>query len=93
MEPGPKDWLRIKEVFEAALPMAPDERRAYVVAACGADQALADRIGKLLATHYRSAVERRDVLLALFPAWVPDLDPLRADPRFPQLMQCFNARS
>jgi adenylate cyclase len=39
-----------------------------------------------------AAVEARDVLLALFQAWMPDLGPLRADPRFADLMQRFNAR-
>jgi TolB-like protein/tetratricopeptide (TPR) repeat protein len=39
-----------------------------------------------------AAVEARDVLLALVHAWVPDLEPLRADPRFANLMRRFNAR-
>jgi tetratricopeptide (TPR) repeat protein len=39
-----------------------------------------------------AAVEARDVLLALFHSWIPDLESLRADPRFTHLMQQFNAR-
>ena len=39
-----------------------------------------------------AAVEARDVLLAVFHAWVPDLEPVRADPRFADLMRQFNAR-
>jgi hypothetical protein len=37
-------------------------------------------------------VEGRDVLLGLFQLWIPDLDPLRADPRFARLVEQFNAR-
>src|SRR5262249_18457152 len=39
-----------------------------------------------------AAVEDRDVLLGLFQSWPPELEPLRADPRFTTLMQRFNAR-
>ncbi len=38
------------------------------------------------------AVEGRDVLLAVFQTWMFDLGSLRADPRFADLMQRFNAR-
>jgi Tfp pilus assembly protein PilF len=39
-----------------------------------------------------AAVEGRDVLLALFNAWIPDLEPLRTDPRFPRLIERLNSR-
>jgi hypothetical protein len=39
------------------------------------------------------AVEGRDVMLGLFHSWVPDLDPLRADPRFARLIDYFNTRT
>src|SRR5262249_18562939 len=45
---------RVREVFEAALPLPPEERRAYVVAACGPDQALAVHVEELLAAHDRA---------------------------------------
>ncbi|MCA1562381.1 MAG: protein kinase [Acidobacteria bacterium] len=54
MKPAPSDWPRVREVFEAALPLPPEQRRAYVVAACGADQALAGRVQELLAAHERA---------------------------------------
>jgi TolB-like protein/Tfp pilus assembly protein PilF len=60
----------------------------FVLAAC--ETALGDHEAAM--ASYLAAVENRDVSLALFPAWVPDLEPLRADPRFPLLMQRFNSR-
>lgn len=99
------NWVALRIVPTYAKAGRPDRARAiydellssrekeyvppFVLAACEA--ALGDHEAAM--ASYRSAVERRDVLLALFPAWVPDLDPLRADPRFLQLMQRFNARS
>jgi tetratricopeptide (TPR) repeat protein len=43
--------------------------------------------------HCREGVEGRDALMALFPPWQPDLEPLRSDPRFVALMEQFNSRS
>ena len=54
MEPPPGAWPRVREIFEAALPLPAEERRAYVIAACGADQALAGRVEDLLAAHERA---------------------------------------
>jgi eukaryotic-like serine/threonine-protein kinase len=51
MRPAASDWPRVRKVFEAALPLPPGERRAYVFAACGADRALAGRVEELLAAH------------------------------------------
>jgi tetratricopeptide (TPR) repeat protein len=39
-----------------------------------------------------AAVEGRDVLLGLFHSWMPDFEPVRADPRFAHLIERFNAR-
>jgi eukaryotic-like serine/threonine-protein kinase len=38
-----------------------------------------------------AAVDARDALLAIFHAWLPVLGPLRADPRFADVMHRFNA--
>jgi len=38
-----------------------------------------------------AAVDGRDVLLGLFQSWVPDIEPLRADPRFAELLRRFNS--
>jgi eukaryotic-like serine/threonine-protein kinase len=54
MSPAASDWPRVRKVFEAALPLPPGERRAYVFAACGADRALAGRVEELLAAHDRA---------------------------------------
>ena len=54
MEPTPGAWPRVREIFEAALPLPPQERRACVVGACGADLALAGRVEDLLAAHERA---------------------------------------
>ena len=54
VEPTPRAWPRVREIFEAALPLPPLERRAWVGEACGADQALAGRVHDLLAAHDRA---------------------------------------
>jgi eukaryotic-like serine/threonine-protein kinase len=42
---------------------------------------------------FGAAAEGRDSLMALMPAWVPDFEPLRADPRFGELIEQFNSRT
>ncbi len=54
MDPAPGAWPRVREVFEAALPLPAEERRAYVIAACGADRALSCSVEDLLAAHERA---------------------------------------
>jgi hypothetical protein len=54
MEPMPRAWPRLRKILEAALPLPAQERRACVVAASGADQALAGRVEDLLAAHQRA---------------------------------------
>lgn len=44
-------WLRVRAVFDAAVDLAPAARRAFVVAQCGGDAALADEVLTLLAAH------------------------------------------
>ena len=60
----------------------------FVLAVC--ETALGDHEAAIASCV--AAVEARDVLLALFHSWMPDLEPVRADPRFADLMQRFNAR-
>jgi len=54
----------------------------FALAICASG--LADHEAAL--TFSAAAVEGLDVLLGLFHLWIPDLDPLRADPRFARLV-------
>jgi eukaryotic-like serine/threonine-protein kinase len=54
MGPAPADWPRVREVFEAALRLPLEERRAFVVASCGLDEALAGQVQELLGAHDRA---------------------------------------
>jgi predicted ATPase/serine/threonine protein kinase len=44
-------WERTKEILEQALRLAPEERQAYLVAACGADADLRSEVESLIASH------------------------------------------
>ena len=46
---GAPSWNRVKELIEAALDRAPDERGAFVRQACGDDGALRAEVESLLA--------------------------------------------
>ena len=48
-------WLRIKEIFRAALNRTPDERKAFLDEACGADHVLRTQLDALLASYEESA--------------------------------------
>jgi hypothetical protein len=39
-----------------------------------------------------TSIETHDMLFALFHRWLPDFDPVRADPRFPDIVARFNGR-
>jgi serine/threonine-protein kinase len=54
MRPAPGDWPRIREVFEAALLLPPEQRHAFVAAACDTDLVLAGHIEELLTAHERA---------------------------------------
>src|SRR5271154_555435 len=41
-------WLRVEEIYHAALERAPEEREAFLAAACGGDDALRDEVRSLL---------------------------------------------
>ena len=80
MEPTPRTWPRVRELFEAALPLPPLERRAWVAEACGADRALALRVEDLIAAHERANgfLEGPAPMLELLTA--PDLAGRRIGP-------------
>ena len=48
------DWQRVKAVFEQALAVGETERSAFLVAACGSDALLRQRVDTLLASHAAS---------------------------------------
>src|ERR1041385_3244972 len=47
----PEQWHRVKEVFEAALDHAPEERSAFVGQACGGDDLLHSEVNSLLSSY------------------------------------------
>jgi serine/threonine-protein kinase len=55
MDSGPQDRQRVKTVFDAALKLDADARRAYVVSACEGDSAVRRQVEHLLAEHERGA--------------------------------------
>jgi len=52
---SPERWQQIKEVFQAALDLAPDERTAYVRGACASDPEALREVESLLASEQDSA--------------------------------------
>ncbi len=44
-------WRQVKQIFQAAVELAPTEREAYLANACAADPALRAEIASLLAAH------------------------------------------
>jgi serine/threonine protein kinase len=51
---APDDWLRAKEVFAAARALTGDERRKYLLGACGGDESLRQEVESLLASDERA---------------------------------------
>jgi eukaryotic-like serine/threonine-protein kinase len=47
----PEQWHRVKEVFEAALDHAPEERAAFLDQACAGDQILSSEVTSLLSSY------------------------------------------
>ena len=47
----PEQWHRVKEVFEAALGHAPEERSAFLGQTCGADDVLRSEVKSLLSSY------------------------------------------
>ena len=44
-------WIRIKELFQAVIERAPDERDAFLEDACGRDRVLQQQVESLLTAH------------------------------------------
>lgn len=47
----PRRWQRIEEIFHQSTELLPEERTAFVVAACAGDESLAQEVISLLAFH------------------------------------------
>jgi serine/threonine protein kinase len=47
----PEQWHRVKEVFEAALGHAPEERSAFLGQACAGDESLRSEVNSLLSSY------------------------------------------
>ena len=50
-------WQRLNEIFHAALPLGPDERRVYVSEACEGDESLRLDLEGLLDAHHRADLD------------------------------------
>jgi tetratricopeptide (TPR) repeat protein len=50
----PSRYARVCELFQTARELAPDQRRAFLDASCGADVALIEEVRSMLASHDRS---------------------------------------
>ena len=50
----PERWQQVKEIFQASLERAPDERSDFLSHACGGDDALRKEVESLIASHERS---------------------------------------
>jgi serine/threonine protein kinase/Tol biopolymer transport system component len=47
----PAEWARVKELFEGALALAPNQRSSFIASACGDDHALRRQVEELLSSH------------------------------------------
>ena len=47
----PERWQKVKEIFNAAMQRAPEERSAFLSTACGSDESLRNEVESLLASH------------------------------------------
>ena len=48
---NPEQWPPVKDLFHAALDVAPEDRSAFVAEACGGDAVLRAELERLLAAH------------------------------------------
>src|SRR5688500_4636351 len=51
MRSAPSDWSRMRELFDAALALPPEQRSEYLSAQCGENHALREELQKLLDSH------------------------------------------
>jgi serine/threonine protein kinase/Tol biopolymer transport system component len=51
MPSAPSDWSRMRELFDAALALPPEQRSEYLSAQCGQNHALREELQKLLDSH------------------------------------------
>ena len=54
MNPDPGAWQRVREIFESAVALPPEQRPSFVAAACGSDTRLRGQVDGLLASHERA---------------------------------------
>jgi serine/threonine protein kinase len=66
----PEQYGRVKEVFQRAIELEPDQRTAYLDSECGADARLRAEVASLLAVHQAEGTQLVDEPLAEL---VPDL--------------------
>jgi eukaryotic-like serine/threonine-protein kinase len=50
----PEEWLRVKDVFAAALPLRADARTAYLANSCAGNAALRQQVEALLVSHEKA---------------------------------------
>ena len=64
---APERWLEIERLYHAALDQAPEQRRGYLQASCGADEGLRQEIEGLLEREKRSRdfLEKPAIQMAL----------------------------
>jgi serine/threonine protein kinase len=54
MSPIPDNWPRVREIFEAAVSLPTDARRAYVAKSCDEDPSVRQQVELLLDSHERA---------------------------------------
>src|SRR5262245_28277849 len=47
----PEQWTKVKDLFEAVLDCAPDERSAFLAQACGDDELLRSEVESLISSY------------------------------------------
>ena len=67
-------WLRIQELFRAALAKKPDEREAFLVEACDGDRALRRELMSLISAH-KDPENLEDAVIQAEEAMLRESDP------------------
>jgi serine/threonine protein kinase/Tol biopolymer transport system component len=72
---GDANWSRIKELFQAAIQRAPNERAAFLERACAEDRALHREVMSLLSAHHEAGTfAERPAIETLAGTTQPDVD-------------------